>query len=193
MSDISQGLKIPPINMLISSPVNLVGINIQNGQLIPVNGSIDGIPVVSFIGSKDLSRNWGSKRLHKRIVNNKYRPRDPRRTNIVFDRDVSKFEHMALCMSVTLPITKEECEELLLPFMMAGIRFYVMTLANSRNLPNVIDCESRFGFKNKWIASSTPPAKDEEYDFLNKLLRVKKSSVRILTSKMHVRQVFADV
>jgi len=191
MMEVQKG-KTMQLQMQIYSPCSTIGLDIRTGAIIDVNGSIDGIPVVSVVGGKDLSKNYSEKKqIWKRLVDNRYPSRDKRRTQLVFDREVTGFENVALNMSVIYPCTTEEAKNLIEPFMQQGVqRIYIYTLANSRHLPNSF-CVERWGFQNKWIASGSPPD-SENFDFINSMLREKKSNLRIRTPNLFVTRVLSE-
>ena len=180
---------IPHIYELIYGETNQVAIHLEDGELSNANGMIDGIPIVALIGSKDLQQVYlREEKYYDRIIDSRYSRHDPRRTNVVLKETLSGVPNIARNLSVVYSCTAEEAKEMLLPLMNQGLqKIYTYTLANSRNLPN--NFTERFGFKNKWLASGSPPDKSEEYIFINQLLKEKGSPYRILNGRVRRIQV----
>lgn len=180
------------IQMLIYSPASTIKINIKTGAISSADGEIAGISIYNVIGGKDLSRNWMPRKIYKRIVNNAYPSRNPKRTSIIFDKEISGFESLSMQMSIIYPCTPEECKRILEPFLLQGIqKCYLYTLANSRHLGNDFT-EEKYGFKNEWLCSGSPPDPND-WSFVNGLLKKKGSIYRVRCPEIFMVRLLSDI
>lgn len=174
------------IGLLIFSPNSQILINIKTGAL-KNSDHIDDVYFQSVIGSKDLSRNWSPKQYYTKIVNPLKRPHESGRTELVPSEMVGGFNAIARNMSIIYPISKEEVESLILPYMKQGItRVWVFTLANSRGLANSFTME-KYGFQNMWCINGTKPVCD--WSYINQLLKKRGSAWRIRNDRIFLEKV----
>ncbi len=167
------------IQMLIYAPCGRTVIDVRNRQL-SAKTKIGDIEFFHIVGGRDLSRDfWREVTLYKTV-------RRGRKSEHVEIGKVSGFALIAKHMSITLPISTEQCKALLIPFLEKGVeRIYLYTKAGSLGLPSMIEpewCKDRYGFKNKWLASGTRPVND--WSYVNQLLRERGSPYRVLVPSL---------
>lgn len=179
------------LNELIPSETGKVCVNIRTGQ-IAVLTHVDDIKFVEFCGTRNLARAFlrEEKYQDREVVLDK-RVKSGRRTIWHLKETLTGFPNVAKQLSVLFPCTGDEVEALVQPLLDQGFaRVYLYTLANSLNLPNSLDCEARYGFSNKWLCSGSIPK--DEYKFVNKLLRERKSEWRVRTSRIVTREFYGE-
>lgn len=188
----NQNLKLQ-LEMLIFGSASEVAINIRTGALnVTKNGRISDLQIVSPIGGKNLSRDYDkTTKIVQRIVHRDKPPHSSGRTELVTVGEMTGWKSVAANMSNILPISENEIKALVEPFLMQGFqKLFVFTACNEVGLNNSIDCETRYGLKNCWKCAGSIPNNDWVY--VNSLLKARKSNLRIRTSRTFVTRVLGE-
>ena len=188
----SQGLRLQ-LEMLIFGKANEVTINLKSGALnVTKDGKVSDLQIVAPVGGKTLSRDYDKEtNLFERTVNRSLPPRASGRTSVRQIGVSSGWDAVARNMSNVLPITESEIKALVAPFLAQGFqKLWVYTKANGYGLANVLDCEEKYDFKNEWCVSGSPP--NDEWQFVNSLLKARKSNLRIRTSRTFAVRVLGE-